>query len=152
MPGGSVPVKIKANSHQFIPLYKTAGSAAVDLIANIDPIEFPNGITITPNSIVTIDCGISIQLPPGWEAQIRSRSSLALKGIQVTNGIGTIDSDFTGSLKVVLNNCGREIVIIKHMQRFAQMALKPTYVFQWNVCDALEPTQRTGGFGSTGSF
>jgi dUTP pyrophosphatase len=90
-------------------------------------------------------------LPPGWEAQIRPRSGLAQKGVQVTNSPGTIDDDYRGRLMVVLNNAGREIVNIKHGDRFAQMALKPVWYFSWNIVDELESTERgDAGFGSTG--
>jgi len=150
--GERIPVKIKADSPQFIPMYKTMGSAAADLIANIPPNDVGERIIrLAPGHIETIDCGFSMALPPGWEAQIRCRSSMAQKGIQVTNGIGTIDDDYRGRIMVILNNTGREIVNIKHGDRFAQMALKPVYYFQWAIVNELEETARgEGGFGSTG--
>jgi dUTP pyrophosphatase len=150
--GTRIPVKIKADSPQFIPMYKTKGSAAADLIANIPPNDIGERIIrIAPGHIETIDCGFTMALPPGWEAQIRARSGLAQKGIQVTNGIGTIDDDYRGRIMVIINNAGREIVNIKHGDRFAQMALKPVWYFEWNIVSELDETDRKGGFGSTGS-
>lgn len=133
-------------------MYKTKGSAAADLIANIPANDVGERILrLAPGHIETIDCGFSMALPPGWEAQIRPRSGLAQKGVQVTNSPGTIDDDYRGRLMVVLNNAGREIVNIKHGDRFAQMALKPVWYFSWNIVDELESTERgDAGFGSTG--
>jgi len=133
-------------------MYKTKGSAAADLIANIPPNDFGEQVLrLAPGHIETIDCGFCMALPPGWEAQIRPRSGLAQKGIQVTNSPGTIDDDYRGRLMVVLNNAGREIVNIKHGERFAQIALKPVWYFAWNIVDELDATERgASGFGSTG--
>lgn len=133
-------------------MYKSKGAAAADLIANIPPNETGERIIrLAPGHIETIDCGFSMALPPGWEAQIRCRSGMAQKGVQVTNGIGTIDDDYRGRLMVILNNAGREIVNIKHGDRFAQMALKPVWYFAWNMVNELDDTVRgEGGLGSTG--
>lgn len=153
MNSSRIPVEIKADSPQFIPMYKTKGSACCDLVANIPPNE--NGerlVRLNPRNIETIDCGFSMALPDGWEAQIRARSGLAQKGVQVTNSPGTIDSDYIGKIQVVVNNAGKEIVVIKHGDRLAQMALKPVYYFQWNMVSELKSTERgENGFGSTGS-
>lgn len=133
-------------------MYKTKGSAAADLIANIPENDLGERIIrLAPGHIETIDCGFSMALPPGWEAQIRCRSSMAQKGVQVTNGIGTIDDDYRQNIKVILNNAGREIVNIKHGERFAQMTIKPVWYFSWNIVDELDVTERgESGFGSTG--
>lgn len=152
LPGGRVKVKIVANDPAFIPMYKTAGAAGADLLANIPPDEKGERVLrLMPGHVVTVDTGIKIQLPTGWEAQIRCRSGLATHGIQVTNGVGTIDEDYRDSLGVILNNTGREIVVIKHKDRIAQLLLKPVWYFNWNIVDKLEPTKRKGGFGSTGT-
>lgn len=145
-------MKIKADSSQFIPMYKTKGSSCADLVANIPENDRGDRIVqLLPGHVVTIDAGFSMALPSGWEAQIRPRSGLAQKGIQVTNSPGTIDDDYRGRLGVILNNTGREIVNIRHGERFAQMALKPVWHFQWNIVDELDETERSdGGFGSTG--
>lgn len=145
-------MKIKADSAQFVPMYKTKGSSCADLIANIPENDRGDRVVqLLPGHVVTIDAGFSMALPPGWEAQIRPRSGLAQKGIQVTNSPGTIDDDYRGRLGVILNNTGREIVNIRHGERFAQMALKPVWYFQWNIVSELDETERgEGGFGSTG--
>ena len=148
-----IPVKIVADDPMFIPMYKSAGAAAADLVANVEPDE--NGkreIRLLPGRLATVDCGFRMALPPGWEAQVRARSGLATRGVQVTNGVGTIDDDYRGRVCVLLNNAGREIVVIKHGERVAQMALKPVYYFQWNITAELDDTTRgDGGFGSTGN-
>ena len=151
-PGGRIPVKIKADNPQFIPMYKTAGSVAADLVANIPANETGDRVIhLGPGHIEVIDCGFNMALPVGWEAQIRCRSGLATRGVQVTNGIGTIDSDFRGRVTVIVNNAGREIINIKHGDRFAQMALKPVWYFAWDVTDVLDETERgENGLGSTG--
>jgi dUTP pyrophosphatase len=147
-----IPADIVPDDAMFIPMYKTPGSAAADLVANIEPDGAGRReIKIGPGHIVTIDCGFRMALKPGWEVQIRARSGLARQGIQVTNGIGTIDEDYRGRVQVILNNAGREIVVIKHGDRIAQAALKPVYYFAWNVVTELDDTTRgQGGFGSTG--
>lgn len=152
MPGLRVPVKIKAEDPRFIPMYKTKGAAAADLIANIEPNEKnERAIRLMPGHIEVVDCGFSMALPPGWEAQIRARSGLASRGVTMANGVGTIDDDYRGRVTAILQNNGREIVVIKHGDRIAQMLLKPVYYFQWAVVDQLDETERgEGGFGSTG--
>ena len=151
--GGRIPVKIKADSPQFIPMYKTKGAAAADLVANIPANEAGERVVhLGPGHIAVIDCGFNMALPPGWEAQVRCRSGLATRGVQVTNGIGTVDDDYRGRITVILNNAGREIVNIKHGDRFAQFALKPVWYFAWDVVDYLDETERgEGGMGSTGN-
>lgn len=147
-----IPARIVADDPMFIPMYKSPGAAAADLVANIEPDE--NGvreIRLLPGRLATVDCGFKMALEPGWEAQIRCRSGLASRGVQVTNGVGTIDDDYRGRVCVLLNNAGREIVVIKHGDRVAQMALKPVYYFSWQVVKELDSTERgEGGFGSTG--
>ena len=143
-----INVKINPINALFIPMYKSKDAACADLVANL-----PEGVVrLAPGQVVVVDCGFSMALPSGWEAQIRCRSHLAEKGVQVTNSPGTIDADYRGPVKVILNNAGKEIVNIEHGKRFAQMALKPVWYFNWNVVDTLDETERnTGGFGSTGN-
>jgi dUTP pyrophosphatase len=147
-----IPAQIVPDDPMFIPMYKSAGAACCDLVGNIPPDG--NGrreVKLLPGHLVMIDCGFSMALEPGWEAQIRCRSGMANKGVQVTNGIGTIDDDYRGRVAVLLNNAGKEIIIIKHGDRVAQMALKPVYYFQWQIVKELGVTERgEGGFGSTG--
>jgi len=148
-----VPTKIKADHPDFIPQYKTRGAACCDLMANItEPdVHGKYELTIIPGATVSVDCGFSIQLVPGYEAQVRSRSGMASRGLIVTNGIGTIDADYRGRLKVILTNVGKEVIVIRHKDRIAQMALKPVWYFVWDETDQLDESDRgAGGFGSTG--
>ena len=130
-----------------MPEYKTAGASAMDLVAAID-----EDITIPSGEIRMIPTGIAIELPHNTEAQVRSRSGLAIKsGIAVVNGIGTIDEDYRGEICVGLINHSKVDFKISRGDRIAQMAimevLKPAIV----VADDLSNTERAaGGFGSTG--
>ena len=129
--GNKVPVKIIADSPMFLPKYKTAGSAACDLIANIPTNDAGhNFVSIMPNQTELIDVGFRMSLPSGWEAQIRARSGLAVQGLQVTNSPGTIDSDYTGRVKVIVNSTSKNIIRITHGDRFAQMLIKPVWVIE----------------------
>jgi dUTP pyrophosphatase len=145
MLGGKVSVKIKADSEEFIPKYKTEGAACADLFCNQESVR------ILPNRVVVIDCGFSMELPQGWEAVIRSRSGLSSKGLQVTNSPATIDSDYRGRIKVILNNSSKEIIDLHKGDRIAQISLKPVWFFDWESVDELSETERgENGFGSTG--
>ena len=148
-----IPVKIKADDPDFVPKYKSRGAACCDLVANLtEPDATGNYVlTINPGMTVVVDCGFTMQLVPGYEAQVRSRSGLARRGLIVTNGVGTIDDDYRGRVTVILTNVGKEIIQIKHKDRIGQMALKPVWYFVWEDVDDLDPTERgSGGFGSTG--
>ena len=132
----------------FIPQYKTEGAACVDLVANI-----PGGeIRLPHRSTVKIDCGLSIQLKPGWKANISARSGHACQGLVVTNAPGKIDSDYRGRIQVIVTNVGNvNPITLKHGERIAQMEIEPVYLFDWLVVDVLDVTERgDGGFGSTG--
>jgi dUTP pyrophosphatase len=149
MSSPKIKVQIVADLPMFIPQYKTPGSAAADIVANI-----PEGdIVILPGERELIDAGFCMFLPTGWEAQIRPRSGLAVKyGLQVTNSPGTIDCDYTGRIKVVVNNTGKGPILIRHGERFAQICLKPVYIFDWEEVESLPETERgSNGFGSTGT-
>jgi len=152
LPGSKIPVKIVADSPQFIPKYKTSGAAAADLVANIPTNDAGhNFVSVMPSQTEVIDCGFSMSLPQGWEAQIRARSGLAIQGLQVTNGPGTIDSDFTGRIKVIVNSASKNIIRITHGDRVAQILIKPVWQIDWIEVDSLETTERGNkGFGSTG--
>jgi dUTP pyrophosphatase len=92
-----------------------------------------------------------MQLPAGYKACISARSVLANKGLIVTNAPGQIDSDYRGRVKVVVTNVGKEIVVIEHGDRFAQMWVEPVYLFEWVYASVLDSSDRgAGGFGSTG--
>jgi dUTP pyrophosphatase len=148
-----IPAKIIPDDPMFIPMYKTKGSTCMDLVANIPPQhDGKQEIRFLPGHLIKIDCGFKMALDEGWEAQIRCRSGLAERGIQVTNGIGSIDSDYRGRIAVLLNNAGKEIVVLKHGDRIAQMAIVPAYQCVWQIVKELDVTERNeGGFGSTGS-
>ncbi|WP_212112435.1 dUTP diphosphatase [Bartonella queenslandensis] len=138
-----------------LPHYATAGSAGLDLRAALGEEET---LVLAPGQRALIPTGLIFHLSPGYEAQIRPRSGLALKhGITCLNTPGTIDSDYRGEVKVLLINCGQEDFSIQRGMRIAQTVIAP--VSQVNVC-AIEPEQKdnqnhnesrgTGGFGSTG--
>jgi dUTP pyrophosphatase len=147
--------KVVADEPDFIPQYETDGSACCDLRANV-PLNGKNErkLAIPPGAVLVIDCGFSMQLPPGYEAQVRARSGLATKGLTMANGIGTIDEDYRDRMKVIAANIGRQIIVIEHKSRIAQMALKAVERFHFQSVEALDPVTgkkvRTGGLGSTG--
>lgn len=144
--GNKMLTKIVADSPEFIPVYKTKGAACCDLKANIPEGELHIGSLET----VKVDCGFSMQVPKGFEAQIRPRSSFGAQGIIVPNSPGTIDDDYRGRLMILLTNLNTEPVVIKHLERIGQMALKPVWYFDFQEINTLDNTERgIGGFGST---
>ncbi|WP_032112522.1 dUTP diphosphatase [Candidatus Paracaedibacter symbiosus] len=133
-----------------LPAYATRLSAGMDLLAAIE-----EPITLTPGMRHLIPSGIAIALPEGFEAQIRSRSGLALKhGVVVLNAPGTIDADYRGELKGIMVNHGSEPFIITPGMRFAQLVIAQVAHAEWNPVAILNDCQNTdrgaGGFGSTG--
>jgi dUTP pyrophosphatase len=140
-------VKIVNKSNHQLPSYATAGSAGMDLKANTDV-----PISLKPMERWLFPTGIYIQLPDGYEAQIRPRSGLAAKyGITVTNCVGTIDSDYTGEIKVSLINLSTDTVVIYPGDRIAQMVVAKYEKVAWEEVATLDETERgDGGFGSTG--
>jgi dUTP pyrophosphatase len=143
----SVNVKIVNKSRHQLPSYATVGSAGMDLKANIS-----EPIALKPMERYLFPTGIYIQLPDGYEAQIRPRSGLAVKyGITVTNCIGTIDSDYTGEVGVSLINLSNETFVVHPGERIAQMVVAKYEKVTWNEVAVLDETERgDGGFGSTG--
>lgn len=139
-------VKIKSLSGAF-PEYETEGSAGMDLRAMLDA-----PVVIKPGQRKLIPTGISIELPVGYEAQIRGRSGLAMKkGIGLVNGIGTIDSDYRGDIGVILINWGEDDFVIENGDRIAQMVIAKYERVTWEKSDTLGETERGfGGFGHTG--
>ena len=140
-------VKIVNNSNFKNPSYKTKGSSGLDLQANT-----VEDIVLKPMNRVLIPTGIHIELPYGYEAQIRARSGLALNyGISLVNGIGTIDSDYRGEIKVILINLGDKDFIIKNGDRIAQMVIMRYEKVNIEEVEVLEKSIRDkGGFGHTG--
>jgi dUTP pyrophosphatase len=131
-----------------LPAYETVGAAGMDLLAAID-----EDVPIPLMERVLIPTGLTIALPPGWEAQVRPRSGLALNyAVTVLNAPGTIDADYRGEIKVLLINLGKEIVTIRRGMRIAQLVVAPVAQATWQRVAVLPSTDRgSGGFGSTGT-
>ena len=140
-------VKIVNKSRHQLPTYATVGSAGMDLKANTS-----EPITLKPMERYLFPTGIYIQLPEGYEAQIRPRSGLAVKyGITVTNAPGTVDADYTGEVGVSLINLSNETFVIQPGERIAQMVIAKYEKIDWKEVATLDETERgSGGFGSTG--
>jgi len=147
----TVPVKIVADEG-FTPEYQTGGSVCVDLAACLPPDHTgQKQLTLPHRSGAVIDAGFSMELPKGYRASITARSGLASKGLMIANAPGIIDSDYRGRVRVSVINVGKEIIVIKHGDRIAQMAIEPVYLFDFECVPQLEATERgEGGFGSTG--
>lgn len=130
-----------------LPAYETSGAAGMDLRAAID-----GEVVLEPGKRAAVSTGIRIALPSAYEAQVRPRSGLAWRhGIGMVNAPGTIDSDFTGIVQVILINHGEEPFVIRRGDRIAQMVVAPVVRVTWDERDALDETPRgEGGFGSTG--
>ena len=140
-------IKIINKGHHPLPAYATSLSAGMDLRANID-----KSITIHPMERLLIPTGLFMALPPGFEAQIRPRSGLALKhGITVLNSPGTIDADYRGEIMVLLINLSVDDFIINDGERIAQMIIAKHETIEFAVVDKLDETERgSGGYGHTG--
>ncbi|MCH5168716.1 MAG: dUTP diphosphatase [Prevotellaceae bacterium] len=140
-------IQIINRSHHPLPEYATEQSAGVDLRANIDaPIE------LRPLERRLIPTGLFIALPPGYEAQVRPRSGLAIKhGITVLNAPGTIDADYRGEVCIILVNLSNESFTIADGERIAQMVIARHEQATWEQVEVLSETERgTGGFGHSG--
>lgn len=135
-----------------LPAYETPGSAGADIRANLLPEDRESGFTLDPKHRAVVPTGLRVEIPQGFEMQIRPRSGLALKhGITLPNTPGTIDSDYRGPLGVALINLGAEPYVIHHGDRIAQMIVAPVIQVQFQVVETLSDTARgAGGFGSTG--
>ena len=133
-----------------LPAYRSAGSAGLDLLAAIDS---ETNVELAPGERCLVPCGISIALPPGYEAQVRPRSGLALKaGLTVLNSPGTIDSDYRGEIGVIFINHGQHAFVLKRGMRIAQMIIAPVIQATLVEVQSLpESVRGTGGFGSTGA-
>lgn len=142
-----VKIKIVNRGRQQLPAYATELSAGMDLRANID-----ESITLNPMERRIIPTGLYIALPPGYEAQVRPRSGLALKhGITVLNSPGTIDADYRGEIGVLLVNLSTEPFVITEGERIAQMVIARHEQGQFEVVEELYQTERgEGGYGHTG--
>ncbi len=131
-----------------LPAYATEQSAGLDLLAAVEV-----DTILPPGERALIPTGICIQLPPGYEAQARPRSGLAIKnGVTLLNAPGTIDADYRGEIKVILINHGQEAFAVTRGLRIAQLVIAPVVRIGWQEVKQLEESARAGGgFGSTGS-
>lgn len=143
-----VKVKVVNKSSNELPKYQTIQSAGMDLRSLVE-----KDILLEPLERVLVGTGLSIELPAGYEAQIRPRSGLAYKhGLTVLNSPGTIDADYRGEIKVLLVNLSNEPYLIKAGERIAQMIIAEHCQADWQEVDSLGRSERdAGGFGSTGT-
>jgi dUTP pyrophosphatase len=143
-----VPVKIINKSSHPLPSYQTSQSAGMDLRANN-----PEPIVLKPLMRAIVPTGLFIELPEGYEAQIRPRSGLAAKkGIGLVNSPGTIDADYRGEIGVIVVNLSNEDFTIENGERIAQMVIAKHEVASWQEVESLNESDRgSGGFGSTGT-
>lgn len=143
----TVKVKVINHSNNELPQYATPMSAGMDLRAFTD-----EPITIMPGERKLIHSGINIQLPEGYELQVRPRSGLALKhGITLTNAPGTVDADYRGDVGAIVHNLGTEPFVVNNGDRICQIVAKEYVKIEWEETDPLDSTERgEGGFNSTG--
>ena len=141
-------VKIVNKSMHELPAYETPSSAGMDLRANLE-----EEVVLRPLERRLIPTGLFIELPVGFEAQIRPRSGLAIKkGITLLNTPGTIDADYRGEIKVILANISNEDFVVKNGERIAQMVIARHEQADWvEVEELAESSRGAGGFGSTGT-
>ena len=139
-------VKIFSRSGVY-PAYETAGSAGMDIRAWLE-----EPVILQPGERALIPTGLYMEFDAGYEVQLRARSGLAVKhGIGLVNGVGTIDSDYRGEIKVALINLGQEAFAVNNGERIAQMVISPVVQAEIEPAEMLTETERgSGGFGSTG--
>ncbi len=130
-----------------LPSYATEGSAGMDICAAVE-----KDVVLAPGETALIPSGFAIALPPGYEAQVRPRSGLAIKHqVGILNAPGTIDSDYRGEVKVILTNFGANIFVVRRGERIAQLVIARYARATWEERDELDQTGRgSGGFGHTG--
>lgn len=140
-------IKIVNKSKHQLPAYETIASAGMDLRA-----ELETPLHVQPLGRTLIPTGLFMELPVGYEAQVRPRSGLAYKkGVGVVNSPGTIDADYRGEIKVIIINLSEKELIIEDGERIAQMVIAKHERADWEEVDSLSETDRgAGGFGSTG--
>lgn len=145
---GRIEIKVVNTSSNPLPEYITTGSSGMDLKANLD-----SPFTLKPLGRALIPTGLFIEIPEGYEAQIRPRSGLAIKqGITCLNTPGTIDADYRGEIKIILINLSQEDQVIDHGDRIAQMVIQKVEKAEWLEVSELNITGRNaGGFGHTGT-
>ena len=140
-------IKIINTSNNLLPAYATSGSAGMDLYSFLE-----KPITLKPMERVLVPTGLFMELPSGFEGQVRPRSGLALKqGITCLNSPGTIYADYRGEIKIILINLSEEEQQIKPGERIAQLVINKVEQIQWKTVELLNETLRSeGGFGHTG--
>jgi dUTP pyrophosphatase len=140
-------VRIINNSTNPLPAYATPGSSGMDLRANLT-----ESLTLAPLERAMVPTGISLEIPGGFEAQVRPRSGLAIKqGLTCLNSPGTIDADYRGELKVILINLSAQPQVIEHGDRIAQMIFQKVELVELELTTTISETERNaGGFGHTG--
>lgn len=147
MSGGGLKIRVVADSGRGPPRYETPHSAGMDLRAHL-----PGEIDLAPGERVLVPTGLRLQIPPGYEGQVRPRSGLAMKrGLTVLNAPGTIDADYRGEVGVLLVNLSAEPQRIGPGERIAQLVVAPVTRVRWEEVEELDESERgRGGFGSTG--
>ena len=140
-------IKVINLSKNTAPGYKTVGASGMDICANVE-----NPLTLKPMDIVVVPTGIKMEIPEGYEVQVRARSGLAAKhGISLVNGVGTIDSDYRGEIGVIMINLGKEDFVINNGDRIAQLVAMKYERVKLEIVDELSETERNeGGFGHSG--
>jgi dUTP pyrophosphatase len=150
-----VEVKVKTLTHYDtsfeLPFYATEGAAGADIRASLPE---KKSMIVRPGERVLVPTGLCMEIPLGYEIQVRPRSGLSLKSsLMVVNSPGTIDCDYRGEVNVIIGNFGKEDYVIEHGLRIAQLVISPVVQAKYFVADDLSQTQRgTGGFGSTGTL
>ncbi|MEQ1831842.1 MAG: dUTP diphosphatase [Candidatus Eisenbacteria bacterium] len=150
-PEPNIPVRIVRLPHAEglgLPAYETSGSAGMDVRAAVDA-----PLSLAPGAIALVPTGLTIEVPPGFEMQVRPRSGLAAKhGITLPNSPATIDSDYRGEVRVIVQNLGHEPFVVERGMRIAQFVLARVPRVEWIEAEALTATDRgAGGFGHTGA-
>jgi len=142
-----IKIKIQLSGDAVIPKYQSPGAAGADICANVD-----EPVILSPGKTKLIPTGIFMEIPEGYEAQIRPRSGLALNhGITVLNSPGTIDSDYRGEIKIILTNLGEEDFKIEKGMRIAQVIFARVFRGEFTIVEKLNTTDRNeGGFGHSG--
>lgn len=150
-----VVIKIKPLDHFDpgfeLPFYATNGAAGADIRASLPE---KNSLIVKPGERLLVPTGLAMEIPAGYEIQVRPRSGLSLKSsLMIVNAPGTIDCDYRGEVNIIVGNFGKEDFIIEHGLRIAQLILAPVLQAQYVKADALGDTTRgAGGFGSTGTL
>jgi len=143
-----IAVRVLLEAHAVSPpAYQSEHASGMDLVAALE-----QDATITPGQVLSVPTGIRLEIPPGYEGQIRARSGLAARhAIGVPNAPGTIDADYRGEVQVLLVNLGREAACIRRGDRIAQLVIAPVTRVGWHEVTTLPESARgEGGFGSTG--